>query len=450
MQNASTPEPVKSAAIAESQPRPLEAAPKGRQRWWIAGAIVLALAMLFFFRGTIALILPQPLAGWLAPAKTGVGAPPPRLVGVATATVRIVPVQVSAIGSIDPLRTVNVKSRVDGQVVAVKFKAGDAVKAGEVLFLLDDRPAQAALQQAQGALARDIATLENQKRDYARQEQLMAAKITTQQEYDAARTAVAVTTQILAVDRAAVENAKLALDYNTIRAPISGRTGKVLIDLGNVVKANDTVSMVAINQIQPIYVTFAVPQRYLDEIRGRYRAGNLPVAVTPPESGQALATGRLDFIDNSVDASTGTIQLRAIFSNETEVLWPGQFVNATLVLRNDPTAVTVPPEAVQTGREGSFVYVVTGDNTVQYRPVTVDRVVGGVAVIAKGLAPDEIVVTDGQLNLVDGSRVQAAIPGGRSGAGGAPAGAAQPGAQAVAPAPGAKSGAPEGGSAGNK
>jgi multidrug efflux system membrane fusion protein len=343
----------------------------------------------------------------------------------------MVPVQVSSIGTIDPLLTVNVKSRLDGQVVAVRFKPGDAVKAGDVLFQLDDRPSIAALEQAKAALARDIATLENQKRDYARQEQLMAAKITTQQDYDAARTAVAVTTQVLEVDRAAIENAKLTLEYCTIRAPISGRTGKILIDLGNVIKANDTVSMLTINQIKPIYVTFAVPQRYLDEIRARLRAGNLPASVTPPEGDKMLAVGRLDFIDNAVDTSTGTITLRAIFSNEDEALWPGQFMNATLVLHNDPDAVTVPPEAVQTGREGSFVYVVKQDSTVQYRPVTVDRVVGGFAVISKGLSPDEVVVTDGQLNLVDGSRVQAAMTGGARPGAAPPAG--NPGNATAAP-----------------
>ena len=383
-----------------------------RRRWWIVGVVAVVLILLWLLRAQLAPTLPGPVAGWLGVGAKAGFAPPPRLVGAAKVVVKAVPVQVSAIGSIDPLRTVNVKSRVDGQVVAVKFKQGDAVKAGDVLFLLDDRPAQAALLQARAALDRDMATLENQKREYARQEQLMAAKITTQQDYDAARTAVAVTTQTIEVDKATIDNAKLTLDYNTIRAPISGRTGKVLIDLGNVVKANDTVHMVTINQIQPVYVTFSVPQRYLDEIRERYRAGKLPVTVTAPESSRILAEGRLDFVDNSVDTSTGTIALRAIFANETETLWPGQFVNATLVLHDDPAAKTVPPEAVQTGRDGSFVYVVKPDNTVQYRNVVVDRIVNGSAVLTSGVEAGETVVTDGQLNLVDGSRVQlAGMPG---------------------------------------
>jgi multidrug efflux system membrane fusion protein len=424
----------------ELQPEPEgePPAPTPRRRWWIWGAVAAALVLLWLLRAQLAPLLPGPVAGWLGLAKTGGFAPPPRLVGVAKVIAKEVPVQVSAIGSIDPLRTVNVKSRVDGTIVAVKFKPGDAVKAGQVLFQLDDRPAQSALLQARAAVDRDLATLENQKREFARQEQLMAAKITTQQDFDAARTAVAVTTQTIAVDRAAIETARLTLEYATIRAPIGGRTGKVLIDLGNVVKANDTVAMVTINQIQPIYVTFSVPQRYLSEVRERYLAGRLPVSVTAPESEKVLAEGRLDFVDNSVDSSTGTIALRAIFANEAETLWPGQFVSATLVLHNDPTALTLPPEAVQTGREGSFVYAVKADNTVQFRPVTVDRIVNGSAVLSKGVAAGELIVTDGQLNLVDGSRVQVA---------GAPSPAPHPGERGAAGKPG-DSGAAGGAGAG--
>jgi len=384
-------------------------------RWQTWVGVVAALVLIYLLRAQIAVILPAPVALWIAPGKPGGFAIPPKLVGVAKVAVREVPVQVTAIGSIDPLRTVNVKSRVDGQVLAVKFKAGDEVKAGEVLFRLDDRPAQAALNQAEAALARDIATLENQKRELARQEQLMAAKITTQQDYDSARTAVAVTSQVLVVDRAAIDNAKLILDYNTIRAPIGGRTGKVLIDLGNVVKANDTVSMVTINQIQPVYVTFSVPQRYLGEIRARLAAGKLPVKVSQPDTARALADGHLNFVDNSVDTSTGTISLRAVFPNENEALWPGQFVTVTLVLSSERDAIVVPPEAVQTGRDGPFVYVVKPDSTVQFRVVTVDRIVNGAAVISKGLQSGDTVVTDGQLNLIDGSRVQVATAAARDG-----------------------------------
>ncbi len=378
------------------------------KRWRLWGGVIAVLVVLYLVRAQIAAYLPAPVANWLVPGKATGLALPPKLVGVAKVEVREVPVQVTAIGSIDPLRTVNVKSRVDGQVMAVKFKAGDEVKAGEVLFRLDDRTAQVALDQAQAALARDLATLENQKREFARQEQLMAAKITTQQEFDAARTAVAVTSQVIAVDRAAIDNAKLTLEYNTIRAPIGGRTGKVLIDLGNVVKANDTFSMVTINQIQPVYVTFSVPQRYLDEIRSRLAAGRLPVRVSQPESTRALAEGQLDFVDNAVDTSTGTISLRAVFPNTNEALWPGQFVSVTLMLSSERGALVVPPEAVQTGRDGSFVYVVRPDSTAQFRPVTVDRTVNGSVVISKGLEPGDMVVTDGQLNLIDGSRIQVA------------------------------------------
>jgi len=415
------PHAVEPELVPEPEGEP--PAPTRRRRWWMWGAVAAALVLLWLLRAQLAPLLPGPVAEWLGAAKPAGFAPPPRLVGVARAIVKAVPVQVSAVGNIDPLRSVNVKARVDGTIVAVLFKPGDAVKAGQVLFQLDDRTAQAALLQAKAAVERDLATLENQKREFARQEQLMAAKITTQQDYDAARTAVAVTTQTSAVDRAMIESAKLTLEYSTIRSPIAGRTGKVFIDLGNVVKANDTVPMVTINQIQPIYVTFSVPQRYLDDVRARYREGRLPVTVTAPESAKVLAEGRLEFVDNSVDASTGTIALRAVFQNESEQLWPGEFVSATLVLRSESAAITVPPEAVQTGRDGPFVYVVKADGTVQFRSVTVDRIVRGSAVLTKGVAPDETVVTDGQLNLVDGTRVQIAGAPSAADKGGAAAGA---------------------------
>jgi len=407
-----SPPPALKALPEEPESPPQRGATPPRRpllkRWKMWGGVLAALVVLYLLRAQIAVILPAPVANWLVPGRAAGFAPPPKLVGVAKVEVREVPVQITAVGSIDPLRTVNVKSRVDGQVVAVKFKAGDEVKANQVLFRLDDRPALAALNQAEAAFARDVATLQNQKRELARQEQLMAAKIATQQDYDTAHTAVAVTSEVIALDKAAIESARLTLEYNTIRAPIGGRTGKILIDLGNVIKATDTFPLVTINQIQPIYVTFSVPQRYLDEIRASLSSGRLPVKVSPPESKRTLAEGYLDFVDNAVDTSTATISLRAIFPNEKETLWPGQFVTATLVLSNERDAVIVPPEAVQTGREGSFVYVVKPDNTVQYRSVTVDRTVNGSAVISKGLAEGDTVVTDGQLNLLDGSRIQVA------------------------------------------
>jgi multidrug efflux system membrane fusion protein len=409
-ESAGKPAALQSKPFSAAEPSPKEGRdiPPWYRRWKIWALVIVVLGAGYLLRAQIATMLPAPLGGSVAPGRPAGFTPPPRLVGVTKALTQAVPVQVSAVGNIDPLRSVGVKSRVDGQVVAVKFKPGDAVKAGDVLFLLDDRTAQAALQQAEAALARDLATLENQKREFARQEQLMAAKITTQQDYDTARTAVAVTTQVLAVDRATIDNAKLNLEYTTIRAPISGRTGKVLIDLGNVVKANDNIFMVNLNQIQPIYVTFSVPQRYLDDIRIRMRNGVLPVTVSSPETQRQLAQGKLEFVDNAVDPATGTISLRAVFANENETLWPGQFVNAVLVLRTEENAVVVPPDAIQTGREGAFVYVVTAENSVQYRVVTVDRIVGGAAVITKGVVAGETVVTDGQLNLVDGSKVQVA------------------------------------------
>jgi multidrug efflux system membrane fusion protein len=386
---------------------PLAARPRRRWLPWAIGAAVLV--ALFVFRAQIAALLPGPVSAWFgAPVKALRPAAPPRLVGVARVEERNMPVQVSAVGVIEPLRTVAVKTRIDGQVVAVRFKAGDSVKAGAILFQLDDRPARAALEQAQAALARDAATLETQEQELARQEKMLAEQIVAQRDLDLARTAVEVTRQTLAVDRAALDNAKLTLEYTTIRAPINGRTGKVLIDIGNMARAADPGPLVTINEVQPIYASFSVPQRYLDEVRSRAKAGPPVVTVSNSDSTRPIAQGVLDFVDNSVDPATGTILLRAVFKNDAEALWPGQFVAATLVLREDRRALVVPPDAIQTGRNETYAYVVKPDNTVAYRPVTVDRIVDGAAVISAGLQAGETVVTDGQLNLLDGSRIQAA------------------------------------------
>lgn len=331
---------------------------------------------------------------------------PPRLIRVATVAEHAVPVQVDAVGTAEPIRTVAIRSRVDGHVTDIPVKPGDYVRQGQVLFVLDQRPFQAALDQAQAQLGRDVAAFANAKEELKRQAQLMAKQLTTQESYDTARTTAEVQRQAVEVSKAAVESAKLNLDYATIRAPISGRIGKPTVDIGSIVRASDSGAIVTINQTHPIYATFSVPQRYLTEIRSRFGHDPMKVVVRLPGRTNQSAEGLLSFVDNTVDSTTGTIVLRAICENPNEVLWPGESVTVTLTLSTEPNALVVPPDAVQTGPHGTFVFVAKPDNTVEYRPVTVDRILADNAVITKGLKLGESVVLDGQLNLVDGSRIQ--------------------------------------------
>lgn len=341
-----------------------------------------------------------------AKAKAMAGAPP-RLIRVGVVEQKEVPVQVDAVGSVEPIRTVQIRSRVDGNVTEIRVQPGDVVKADQVLFVLDQRPFRAALDQAQAALARDVAALQRAKDDFDRETQLMAKQLNTQQQYDTAKTTLDVQKQAMEVSRAALETAKLNLDYTTIRAPIAGRIGKPAVDIGSIVRASDAGAIVTINQINPIYATFSVPQRYLTEIRSRFGKEALPAAVRLPGRGMKDgAKGHLTFVDNTVDQTTGTIILRATCDNQAELLWPGESVSVTLQLSKDPNALVVPPEAIQTGPKGTFVYVAKADNTVEYRSVTVDRTVGNTSVISDGLKVGESVVLDGQLNLVNGARIQ--------------------------------------------
>ncbi len=384
----------------------------GRNRWrWISLSIAVIAVLAaggYLLRGY------WPGGGEPSKGKTAAGIPP-RLIRVTPVEARAVPVEVGAVGSIEPLRTVAVRPRVDGQVTEVRVQPGDRVREGQVLFVLDQRPLRAALDQAQAALGRDLASLQNATEDQDRQVQLMAKQLTTQEALDRANSALAVQKQAVEVSRAAVESAKLNLDYATIRAPIPGRIGKPAVDIGSIVRAGDSTTLVTINQIHPIYATFSVPQRYLSEIRTRFGKDPMPVAVRRPGKGNFVAQGVLSFVDNTVDPTTGTIVLRATCENPSENLWPGESVSVTLTLSVDPGALVVPPEAVQTGPRGTFVYVAKPDNTVEYRSVTVDRVVLGSAVITDGVQPGEQVVLDGQLNLINGARIQVVAANSESG-----------------------------------
>jgi membrane fusion protein, multidrug efflux system len=336
------------------------------------------------------------------------GAPPEAApVTVASVARQDIPVEVSAIGHVEPFTTVDVKARVGGQVTRVGFREGQNVRKGDVLFQIDPRPYQAALAQARAQLERDRALARNAEEDVKRYTDLVKKDYVTREQYDATRANAAAALASARANEAAVQNAQLQLSYCTVTAPVSARTGSVLVHPGNMVQASDEKPLVVLNQIQPIYVTFSVPESSLAQIRERVRPGEkLKVVASPAGNESRSQQGELSFVDNAVNAGTGTILLKATFSNEDETLWPGEYVDVVLTLLTEPQAITVPTQAVQTGQAGQYVWVVRKDGTVESRPVTVSRTQGPVAVVAKGLEAGEQVVTDGQLRLAPGARVE--------------------------------------------
>jgi membrane fusion protein, multidrug efflux system len=327
-------------------------------------------------------------------------------VTVAAAVQKDVPVQLSAIGNVEAYNMVSIRARVGGELQKVFFKEGENVGEGGTLFLLDPRPYAAALRQAEANLARDLVQAQNAGRDRKRYEDLIGKGVVSREQYDQVRTAADAAEAAVKADRAAVENAKLQLEYCTIRSPISGRTGKLMIQMGNMIKANDDNPLVVINQITPIYVTFAMPERDLPEIKRSRDAGAVKVEALIPESSAAPAAGELTFIDNAVNSKTGTILLKATFANTDRALWPGQFVKVVLTLATRPKAVIVPSQAVQTGQGGSYVFVIKNNSTAEMRAVITGASHNNETIIEKGVQPKEIVVTDGQLQLTTGTAVE--------------------------------------------
>jgi membrane fusion protein, multidrug efflux system len=386
-------------------------------------------------------------------------APPAVPVTAADAMEKAVPLDITAIGNVQAFTTVGVKSQVAGQIVQVHFTEGRDVKQGDLLFTIDPRPFEAVLRQAEATVGRDMAQLrqaeaaltqrqaeiqqalanverdtaqlENARTQERRYRELVQKELIAREQYDNFRTQMSAMEATVSADRAAVENAKasalaaeagvenvralikadqavvdnakLQLAYTAIRAPMTGRTGNLLVQAGNVVKANEGDPMVVIAQVRPIYVSFAVPEQHLAGV-GRYQTKEgLAVRATPPGAPKATS-GRLTFVNNAVDATTGTIQLKATFENDDNRLWPGQYVDVVLTLATE-RAITVPAEAVQSGQQGPFIFVVKPDLTVEPRPVQTGRRVGGEIVVVRGLAAGERIVTDGQLRLVPGSKV---------------------------------------------
>src|SRR5215471_7015447 len=361
-------------------------------------------------------------------------------VNVATASQKTVPVEIEVIGNVEAYSTIGVKAQVGGELVTVHFQEGDTVKKGDLLFSIDRRPFDAMVSQAQANLARDTAQLSQAKANLARDmaaEKYSRAQATRYQNLfkqgiisqdqseqyssDADAKAQAVQADQAAIqssqaaieaDKAAVDNAQIQLSYTTIRSPIDGRTGNLMVKQGNVVKAND-IDLVTINQLSPIYATFSVPEAQLTSIKRYMAQGKVRVLATPEKDSKNFEEGLLTFVDNAVDMTTGTIRLKGTFTNEDKKLWPGQFVRVIVRLAQRPDTLVVPTQALQMGQDGQFVFVVKEDNTVESRPVVVGPRVDQDVVIEKGLDEGEKIVTEGTLRLVPGSRIRIGGGGGK-------------------------------------
>lgn len=342
-------------------------------------------------------------------AAPGGGASAPVPVLVAQATHQDMPVQVEAIGWVESFATVRVRSRVDGQLTEIRFDEGQSVKAGEHLFTIDPRPFQAALLLAEANLARDQALAEDARKEFEWVEDLFKQGTATQRERDRIKARMDSTLATVRADQAAIENARLQLEYCTIKSPIDARAGDRLTDVGNMVKANDTL-LVTLEQVSPIHVSFSVAEQHIDAIRQYMQAGELAVEAVNPADAKVLEIGVLTFMDSSVDRATGTIRLKGTYRNEGRRLWPGQYVNVRLRLAVRRNQVVVPTEAVQTGQRGQFVFVIGEGGKAEVRPVVPGESMANQSIISEGLAAGEVVVTDGQLRLTNGAKVQIKNP----------------------------------------
>jgi membrane fusion protein, multidrug efflux system len=340
--------------------------------------------------------------GRTPPKEPPKGAP----VTIGSAIQKSIPIQARAIGTVEAYSTVSVKTMVGGQILKVGFSEGQDVRKGDLLFEIDPAPYQAALKMAEAARARDIALKDNAENEVRRYASLVEKNLVPRQQYDQFASSAAALEATVQADTAAVENARVQLAYCFIRSPIDGRTGSLLVQSGNVVKANDA-TLVIINQVIPIRVSFSIPEQYLADVRKYKAAGTLKVEAAPQDGKADPVPGTLSFIGNAVDQATGTIQLKGTFPNSDRRLWPGQFANVVLTLTVRSGAVVVPSEAIQTGQQGQYVFVVRPDLTVEARPVTTGEVFESETVIGKGVLAGEKVVTDGQLRLVPGTKVEA-------------------------------------------
>jgi len=326
-------------------------------------------------------------------------------VEIARVIKKTVPERLAAVGTVEAINTVAMKSRVDGELLDSRVKDGEFVQQGQLLFKIDPRPAQAALAQADAALAKDAAARDLALAQVNRYEPVARKGFISADQMQQYRTAYSAAAASVKVDQANVEAAKLTLGFTDIHAPLAGRAGLILVQPGNLIKANDPQPLLTINQLTPIYVNFALPGQYVERVRAAQARGVLDVSAT----GQSLAkpqSGKLAFVDNAVDPTTNTVKLRASFANADEALWPGQFVSIALTLDADAEALVVPDVAIKDGPNGSYVFVVKPDGRAEQRTVSIVRSVDGESMIASGLALGESVVTDGQSRLIDGAKVK--------------------------------------------
>jgi multidrug efflux system membrane fusion protein len=337
-----------------------------------------------------------------AGASAGVGPAVP--VTVAPVIKKSMPVELRVVGTAEASSTVAIRAQVSGELTTVGFAEGDDVSEGQLLFTIDRRPYEAALLQSEANLQRAVAQAANARAQAQRLQDLASRGIVSREQMDTAAATAAALEATVAADRAAVDSSRVQVENVTIRAPMAGRTGALMVHAGNLVRANDTTPLVVINRLSPINVSFAIPESQLAAVRHYLARGHLNVHATPGDEDEPVS-GRITFVDNEVDETTGTIKLKGTFANADRRLWPGQFVNVVLQLTTEPDAVVVPTLAVQAGQQNQYVYVVKPDQTVEVRPVVVSRATGGESIIKEGLTPGETVVTDGQLRLVAGSRV---------------------------------------------
>lgn len=359
--------------------------------------------MRYLFPGSSSLLSLVLFAGCAKPPAPPAASPPTR-VTVAKAEKKTVPIESTAVGTVKVVATVTIRPRVGGEITEVHFKEGEYVKKGQKLFTIDPRPYQAAVTQAEANLAKDRALLRGAELDLARAERSGSSGAIAQIDVDAARTAVASSRAAVAANESALNSAKLQLSFTTIFSPIDGRTGGLLVTPGNLLNAMDQNPLVVINQVSPIYVAFSLPEQQLPAIGAARRKAPLKVEAHLRD-GQPPIVGTLAFVDNAVDTTTGTVQLKAEFPNEDRKLWPGQFVSVVLTVGQRPDSVVVPAAAVQSGQQGSYVFVVDRDQKAATRPVTVAFDRAGESVIETGLEGTELVITEGQLRVAPGAKV---------------------------------------------
>lgn len=374
---------------------------------------VVSCAVLALLGGVVVLIAGCKKEQAAAPVRAAVP------VTVGKVVKKTMPVQVTAIGNVEAYSTISIRAQVSGELLDVHFQEGDFVHKGQKLFTIDPRPYQAALAQAEAALARDKAVAENGHVQAQRYKQLFEAGIGTREQADTFATTADAADATVRADEAAIQTAQLNVEYCTINSPIDGRTGTVMVKPGNLIKASD-VPIVVINQVNPIFVNFTVPQQYLPDVKKHMAAGVLHVSSTIPNDEGGPEIGNLTFVDNAVDMTTGTIHLRGTFANNQNRLWPGLYVNTVLTLSDEANATVVPSQAVMPSQDGTVVYVVKPNNTVEQRNVVSGRTVEGETVIAQGLQGTETIVVDGNVNLTPGARVE--IKNGQSDASGSGAG----------------------------